>query len=94
MNGMLGLEQQRTHCVTQGRTARLPSRQYSAVTRVEVFDQPLEVRALTRAVDALERDEQAWHADFQRLSWYFCTARLCSSSVRENCELPSPRDTK
>ena len=53
---------------------------------------------LARAVDALERDElspSAHGVAFRPGGWRWnrFTARLCSSKVRENLLLPSPRAT-
>ncbi len=53
--------------------------------------QPLDMAAFAGAVDTLEGNEFSSHL---LPFWYLLTALLCSSRVRENWLLPSPRATK
>src|SRR5258706_15251051 len=74
------------------RTAGLARERGGVAARAHQLAQELEVRRLAGAVDALERDELS--AVHHLPSWYFATARLCSSSERVNSWVPSPRATK
>lgn len=85
------MEQQFPELFTQFRTAGFARDMDDLSLLAQQFGKPLDVAALASAVDAFEGYEFSSHLP---PFWYLLTALLCSSSVRENWLLPSPRATK
>lgn len=84
--------------LTGGRAARLARALERRAARLQKMAQRFELGRLPRPVDPFEGDEgSACLGSGHGLFRPFCqraTARLCSSSVRENSLDPSPRATK
>src|SRR5262249_17535191 len=90
-------EQHRPELLAERRPARLARDDDVLAPGAQQVRDGGHMRALARAVDALERDElAATHRLVRRRggSWYLATARLCSTRVLENSLVPSPLDTK
>ena len=79
--------------LAQSRPSRLARKGHGDALPPQKIREPGDVGRLARTVDALEGNEFAAHQRRPDL-WYLATARSCSTSVREKCEVPSPRDTK
>ena len=89
------LQHQGAEFFGQRRAARLPGDGDRPALRAERVGDAVDMRALARTVDALERNEDAVrHRKGYFLRWYWSTARLCSSSDGLKWLVPSPRETK
>src|SRR5260221_9915417 len=85
-------EHERPQFLAQRRTARFARDHDVLSAPAQEIRHPADVRALACAVDALQGDElAAAHRPERRRApgnWYLATARLCSTSVRENSLVP------
>jgi hypothetical protein len=86
------VQDQLAQLLRRGRAAGLARAHDLHAALGDALAEERQVRGLPRPVDALHRQECAACAHCP--SWNLATARLCSSSERENSWVPSPRPTK
>ena len=98
MELLIFIQHQRAQLFTQRRAAGFARERHCHPARLQKAGNPGQMAAFAGTVYTFQSDEfTARHGllvlvFFERMN--FVTAALCSSSVLENCELPSPRATK